>query len=87
MAIERFRRGGTDLEKVDVPWSPPGPMLRCPKQSDGMHPPESKSEFVLLALIRVGPTYRLRGVQDHYLEDIFCRHCGETVTDEEPDPG
>ena len=52
-------------------------MLRCPNRDDGKHPNPEKNEFVLLALIRVGPQWGFKRVQDHFLDDVLCQTCGE----------
>lgn len=52
-------------------------MLRCPNRNDGKHPAPEKTEFVMLALIRVGPRFAFKRVQDHFLEDVLCRICGK----------
>lgn len=53
------------------------PLLHCPNRDDGKHPVPEKTEFLLLALIRVGPEFGFRRVQDHFLDDVLCWSCGE----------
>jgi hypothetical protein len=57
-------------------------MLHCPNEGKDMHPAPAENQFVLLALIRVGAHYQFKHVQEHYLENVLCRICGEPAVDD-----
>jgi len=80
LLVERrmhFHATQADLQDVEGPEGIGDPLLRCPNRNNGKHPPPDQNEFMVLALIRVGPHFGFRRVQDHFLDDVLCRECGE----------
>jgi len=57
--------------------------LRCPNESKEDHPKTGENQFLMLALVYVGPNYGFKKIQEHFLEDILCRVCGERANDDD----
>src|SRR5437899_1076702 len=48
-------------------------MIRCRHRELGKHPAPEKNEFVLIALIRIGPDLGFRRAQAHFWRTPFAR--------------
>lgn len=57
--------------------------LRCPNESRKDHPKAGENQFLMLALVYVGPNYGFKRIHEHFLDDVLCRVCGAEASDED----
>ena len=57
--------------------------LRCPNEGREEHPKPGDNQFVMLALVYVGPNYGFKRMYEHFLEDVLCRVCGEKAREDD----